>query len=1008
MNKSHNFLRQSFYFLLTLVAFALTANAQSSVDLSFNATPVKGAGASLNDFEIQPDDKILTFAFNGTRVFGGVPKNQIARLNYDGSLDNSFDCASCDFNITSVRIQTDGKLIVAGALTGNGSNSPRIRRLNANGSLDGSFVSPFAEGNFSTSQILSVQAILPDGKVLVLVNSFFQGYHQDSIYRLNTGGSYDTSFTTIYFPGGRLSSTYVNRVKLQADGKILASGNTNNGTRNYPNLYRFNADGTQDTTFESPLVTNVDGFPYIYDFETRSDGSILFVGKFDTVNSISRIAIAKLLPAGNLDTSFPTTNFFSNSSSITQIKILSDGKILLADGGILRRLNADGSVDSTFSAPAGPASISKFIVDGQGRILIRYGFSNPQNYSTLRLNSNGSYDNTFVPATAVTGSVSVTAAQTDGKVIIGGDFDMVNNIARYRFARVNADGSTDTTFNVVEGFNDIPTKLLVQADGKILAIGNFSSYNGTARSGIVRINGDGSVDNTFAPVVNSGSVINALALGDGGKIYIGGNFTTVNGQTRSGIARLNADGSLDAGFNPTIGNPVINSIVVQTDGKVTVGGAFSGVNGFNRVNLVRFNADGSVDTTFNAGSISTVNQLDIQGDGKYVVYAGSLIRLNANGTTDSTFQSPSFSTSQSSFIISFIPQADGSIIVGGNFSSVNGTTRPNIARIKSDGSLDLLFVPNGANAQINTLVKTPDGKILVGGNFTTIGGVNRIAIARLTVAAIARITPFDFDGDGRADVSVFRPSTGYWYTSQNATINYGAIRFGQSGDILVPADFDGDGKTDVAVVRDGTWYLQRSQLGFTGITFGLGTDIPVPADYDGDGKVDVAVFRPSNGTWYLSRSTLGYVAIPLGLGTDKPVPGDYDGDGKAEPAVFRPSNGFWYNSTNPATNYGGVAFGQAEDKPVPADYDGDGKIDRAVFRPSNGTWYLLQSTAGFTGITFGFGTDLPTAADYDGDGKADVAVFRNGNWYLNRSTQGFTAIPFGVGDDKPVPNAFVR
>jgi hypothetical protein len=155
-------------------------------------------------------------------------------------------------------------------------------------------------------------------------------------------------------------------------------------------------------------------------------------------------------------------------------------------------------------------------------------------------------------------------------------------------------------------------------------------------------------------------------------------------------------------------------------------------------------------------------------------------------------------------------------------------------------------------------------------------------------------------------------------------------------------DFDGDGKTDLTVFRpsNGTWYTQYSGTGITaGYQWGNGLDIPVPGDYDGDGKTDVAVFRPSNGTWYIVYSSTGSAAsFQWGNGNDAPVPGDYNGDGKTDLAVFRPSRGTWYIWYSGTATTVGVQWGNGNDVPMPGDYDGDGKTDVAVFRPSDGTW----------------------------------------------------------------------
>lgn len=287
---------------------------------------------------------------------------------------------------------------------------------------------------------------------------------------------------------------------------------------------------------------------------------------------------------------------------------------------------------------------------------------------------------------------------------------------------------------------------------------------------------------------------------------------------------------------------------------------------------------------------------------------------------------------------------------------------------------------------------------------------NNSCLAEVTTATRA---PFDFDGDAKSDISVFRPSNGVWYLNRSGA-GFTAYQWGMNGDKPVTADYDGDGRADAAIYRNGVWYRLRSATSSSDVvTFGLPTDLPAPADYDGDGKADVAVFRPSTGVWYILSSANGsYSAARFGMAGDIPLPGDYDGDGKSDINLFRPSSGVWYRLNSSNGGFIGMAFGLSGDKPLAADFDGDGKSDVAVWRPSDGVWYVIRSSNGsFFAAAFGMLGDVPTPADFDGDGKSDISVFRpsNGVWYrLNSGNGSFAAGAFGLVGDNPVPALYVQ
>lgn len=308
------------------------------------------------------------------------------------------------------------------------------------------------------------------------------------------------------------------------------------------------------------------------------------------------------------------------------------------------------------------------------------------------------------------------------------------------------------------------------------------------------------------------------------------------------------------------------------------------------------------------------------------------------------------------------------------------------------------------DAQVSTLTingPTPNGGV----------GSARFIPAEFTVGK----TDHDFDGDGRADIAVFRPmpdpAANFWYVRNSSDGTTHATEWGLQTDHLASSDYDGDGRTDIAVWREeadpdrATFYILRSSdNSFQIEQFGRTGDRPsIVGDWDGDGRSDPAVYRDGGQFFYRPSSQPGtdFVLVPWGVAGDVPVRGDYDGDGKLDAAVFRQSDSTWYihQSSNGSVRY--ENWGLTGDRRVVADYDGDGATDLAVFR--NGVWYIKQSSNGQPMyINFGLGADTAVPADYDGDGRADAAVYRNGTWYIDRTTAGFAAFEFGLPTDKPV------
>jgi uncharacterized delta-60 repeat protein len=377
------------------------------------------------------------------------------------------------------------------------------------------------------------------------------------------------------------------------------------------------------------------------------------------------------------------------------------------------------------------------------------------------LNADGTLDPSFdATGGAIDDVVEVLKALPDGRVLIAGAFSRVGGQDRVRIARLKPDGTLDVQFDPGTGpvLEASPAQTFVsalapQTDGQLLVGGRFSEVNGIRRTGIARLNADGSVDAAFAPNVRSETLawgsgdVNAVALLPDGKVMVGGDFDVVNGAPRKCIARLNADGSLDAEFDPRGGlslfeTDIVSHLAVHSDGSIVMAGNFTKFTGVERRSIAQLNSDGSLDLEFlpEPGLDRAITSLALQPDGKVLIggdFTGDgrdhIARLNANGSWDDSFE-PGTGASGSGFtrVSSIALQADGKILVGGEFTQFNGIPRSRIARLNPDGSVDTQFdPPGGADGQVWAVELQADGRVLLGGAFFRFNGVSRTRVARL-------------------------------------------------------------------------------------------------------------------------------------------------------------------------------------------------------------------------------------------------------------------------------------
>ncbi len=512
----------------------------------------------------------------------------------------------------------------------------------------------------------------------------------------------------------------------------------------------------------------------------------------------------------------------------------------------------------------------------------------------------------------------------------GNEFDLVQRDLRAHVTILSGeigrpDVSTDNSYHVVKAdYTDN-----VRLDGFTIMDGSANVSNPDNAAGGVSFRSDAG-DNLYLTQI----IFKNNYAGYGGAIYNGYGDVTLEQVTFEG----NTAGAQGGGVNNGHGTVTLTSVTFNGNSAQWGGGIYN----FATVSIFNSTFYGNHATTgpgltgrgggiYNNGTVtvdfSTFSHNDASESGAGIFNAGSHLTLDNSILANSTSGEDCYNASTISTLYNLIEDnASAPHMCGAPLS----TSDPRLGPLQNNG---------GFTQTMALLSGSP----------------------ALDTAYDLGCLAFDQRGVERplgpgCDLGAYEKQPDTWYIR-----GVGNYAYGVGTDIPVPADYNGDGMADIAVFRhsNSTWYIR----GMGNFLFGDVGDIPVVADYNGDGNADIAVFRPTNSTWYV-YGVGNYLFGDVG---DIPVVGDYNGDGKADIAVFRPTDNTWY-----VYGVGNYLFGDVGDIPVVGDYNGDGKADIAVFRPSNNTWYVY----GVGNYLFGDVGDIPVVGDYNGDKKADVAVFR--------------------------------
>lgn len=757
--------------LLLLWAALFTGGAAraQALDPSFTPAVIKGGATfGIRALQLQPDGKALVA---GELDFvGGTLSNRVLRLNTNGTRDASFQATAGALGLVdALAVQADGKILIGGAIAGyNGVNTSSVVRLNADGTLDVSFVPDPALNLRGQTLALAIQ---PDGKILA-VGSYAavgRGAALANIVRLNPDGSLDPSFAPGTGAGNSTGGGAVFSVLVQADGKIVVGGNFTgfNGVV-INHLARLNSTGSLDPTFTpgtGPSST-------VRTLAQQPDGKLLVGGSFSTYDGQVARRLLRLLPTGTMDNSFQVGT--GPSGMVTRVRLRATGEVLLT-----------GSFTSYNNQVCGPVA---------------------------RLSTSGALDTSFGVATSQYSGVHYDVLEwTGGQLLVGGNEKTYpagpttsQNVAY--LARLTPAGQLDLAFNLNLEARGSLTSLTFLTSGKLLVTGYFNSFNGTATQygNLQRLNANGSFDTEITPATPTTptTYYQQLLPQSDGRTYA---LLQDDSQSSSiyRLVRLLADGSLDTSFNgPTFDNAynyvTLNQVLLQANGTIIVTGDFETSNGTPRLQLARLQANGALDATFNnnpfwSGQGSLIQVLPEPG-GTFIVewstnssaFSYGLKRLDTSGNLSNTFQNNAVITG-SPVPLGVVLQPNGQLVVSGGITSYNGTATPNgavrlttaglvdasftaalpgqimavqpdgrmllkfdaakatctLRRLEANGSQDASFgavaIPETYyNSDYHNVALQPsDSKIVLYGSFTMVAGQQRISLARLSNTLLA-------------------------------------------------------------------------------------------------------------------------------------------------------------------------------------------------------------------------------------------------------------------------------